>query len=197
MKGINIPTMQDIYIVDQTFEKAAGTQQLKKGDYENCCFNGIDFSEYNLSGFSFIDCVFNDCNLSVVKIEKTSFQDVKFNNCKMLGLRLDRASAFGLSLSFENCALNHSVCMNVQLKKTAFQNCQLQEVDFTGADCSQAVFYQCDLSGATFDGTNLEKADFRTAVNYSLDLSINKVKKAKFSVEGLPGLLEKYDIEIK
>jgi fluoroquinolone resistance protein len=43
----------------------------------------------------------------------------------------------------------------------------------------------------------LEKADLRTAYNYSIDPSINKIKKAKFSLPGVVGLLSKYDIEIE
>jgi hypothetical protein len=43
----------------------------------------------------------------------------------------------------------------------------------------------------------LEKADFRTAFNYSINPETNRIKKAKFSKEGLNGLLDKYDIEIE
>jgi uncharacterized protein YjbI with pentapeptide repeats len=60
----------------------------------------------------------------------------------------------------------------------------------------EASFHGCDLLGATFLQTNLEKADFRNAVNYSLDPDQNKVKKARFSAEGLGGLLQKYGIEV-
>jgi len=49
---------------------------------------------------------------------------------------------------------------------------------------------------ATFDKTMLEKADFRTAYNYSIDPDNNRIKKAKFSQSGLGGLLHKYDIVI-
>jgi hypothetical protein len=42
----------------------------------------------------------------------------------------------------------------------------------------------------------MEKADFRSAFNYSINPEINRIKKAKFSLTGLQGLLGKYDIEI-
>jgi hypothetical protein len=45
--------------------------------------------------------------------------------------------------------------------------------------------------------TVLEKVDFRTANNYSLDLDLNRVKKAEFSSAGIIGLLEKYQIIIE
>jgi uncharacterized protein YjbI with pentapeptide repeats len=51
--------------------------------------------------------------------------------------------------------------------------------------------------GAVFSDSNLEKVDFRKSNFYSIDLEQNRVKKAKFSLHGLPGLLGKYNIEIE
>jgi hypothetical protein len=42
----------------------------------------------------------------------------------------------------------------------------------------------------------LEKADLRTSFNYLIDPEVNKMRKAKFSIDGLPGLLGKYELEI-
>jgi hypothetical protein len=53
------------------------------------------------------------------------------------------------------------------------------------------------LTDALFDRSVLEKADFTSAVHYRIDPNINQIKKAKFSLEGLPGLLSAYQIEIK
>ena len=41
-----------------------------------------------------------------------------------------------------------------------------------------AVFHECNLLGAMFDQTNLEKADLRTAINFSIYPEQNKLKKA-------------------
>ncbi len=69
--------------------------------------------------------------------------------------------------------------------------------DLTACDLSQAVFDGCDLADAVFEDTVLEKADLRTAFNYSIDPAMNRVKKAKFSLMGVRGLLRKYDIEVE
>ena len=84
-----------------------------------------------------------------------------------------------------------------KIKKTTFKNSQLKEVDFTECDLTGSVFENCDLSNATFDITIMEKVDFRTAYNYSIDLELNQIKMAKFSIQGIPGLLSKYQIEIE
>ena len=83
-----------------------------------------------------------------------------------------------------------------KMKNTRFDSCTLSEVNFNQTDITGTVFKKCDLSGARFENTMLEKADFRTAFNYSINPEINKLKKAKFSLQGLPGLLDKYGIII-
>jgi uncharacterized protein YjbI with pentapeptide repeats len=72
----------------------------------------------------------------------------------------------------------------------------LQEVDFSEADLNSSIFDNCDLMRATFENTILEKVDLRTSYNYSLDPELNRIRKAKFSMSGIVGLLNKYDIEI-
>jgi uncharacterized protein YjbI with pentapeptide repeats len=70
-------------------------------------------------------------------------------------------------------------------------------VDFIEADLTQSTFQNCDLNRASFENTNLESADLRTAYNFSMDPEINRINKAKFSVNGIAGLLDKYNIEIE
>jgi uncharacterized protein YjbI with pentapeptide repeats len=85
----------------------------------------------------------------------------------------------------------------MKIKTTIFKNCQLLETDLTESDLTGSTFDNCDLSGATFDNTNLEKVDFRTSFNFTIDPEINRIKKAKFSLPGVLGLLNKYDIVIE
>lgn len=186
--------MNQAYISDQTFER---TENLTKSEYENCVFKSCSFEDNSLSGFKFIDCTFISCNLSLSKLNQTVFQDVLFKDCKMLGLRFDSCSDFGLSFSFENCQLNHSSFYKLNLKNTLFIDTQLQEIDFSEVDLSNAVFKNCNLLLSVFDRTTLDKADFRSAVNYSIDPEKNRIKKAKFSLQGVAGLLNKYDIIIE
>ena len=82
------------------------------------------------------------------------------------------------------------------MKVATFHKCILHEVDFTETDLTAAIFDECDLSGAIFTDSILEKADFRTAFNYTIDPESNKMKKAKFSSHGIAGLLTKYGIKI-
>jgi uncharacterized protein YjbI with pentapeptide repeats len=82
------------------------------------------------------------------------------------------------------------------MPKTIFISSRLKDTDLAEADLSSAVFTDCDLEGAIFENTNLEKADFQTAINFVIDPESNKIKGAKFTAGGLPGLLTKYQLEI-
>jgi uncharacterized protein YjbI with pentapeptide repeats len=189
--------MED-YIQDKTFDKLdINAQALVKGDYENCVFTACDLSNADLSGFSFSACTFRDCNLGMVKLNNTAFREVQFIGCKMLGIQFGKCNPFGLSFCFEHCRLDHSSFYQARLKDTRFVGSQLYETDFTDCDLTAAVFDNCDLLGATFENTILEKADLSTAYNYIIDPELNRIKKAAFSLAGIPGLLVRYDIEIR
>ncbi|NTU98279.1 MAG: pentapeptide repeat-containing protein, partial [Chlorobiaceae bacterium] len=85
----------------------------------------------------------------------------------------------------------------LKLRKTVFQKCDLREADFTETDLSGSSFAECDLLLALFHHTNLENADLRSAFNYSINPGDNRLRKAKFSMNGLGGLLDCYGIEIE
>ena len=185
------------YIEDKSFEGTDFTVHgIEPGNYENCKFINCNFSEVNLSGINFLDCYFDGCNMGMAKLGKTGFRNIQFTGCKLLGLHFDHCNTIGLEMQFDNCILNLSSFYQLKLKCIVFKNSILHEVDLAAADLSNAVFDNCDLKGAMFESTIIEHADFRTAYNYSIDPAKNKIKKAKFSMAGLIGLLDKYDIVI-
>jgi fluoroquinolone resistance protein len=198
--------MKQVLIVEKTFDKIDFTQTpLAKGEYEYCTFLNCDLSDADLSELKFLECEFSGCNLSLAKIAQTALNDIKFKNCKMLGMSFGECKQFGFAVNFDSCILNHSSFANlespmnqrIRLRQTVFKNSQLYEVDFTECDLGCSVFDKCDLTRTIFERTILERADFRTAFNYSIDPELNRIKKAKFSQSGIAGLLDKYDLEIE
>ena len=126
----------------------------------------------------------------MAKLVKTALREAKFKDCKLLGLHFDDCSDFLFEVDFENCILNLSSFYKLKIKDTKFKDCILHEVDFTEADLTGALFDNCDMRGATFEHSVLEKADFRTAYNYSFDPELNRIRKARFSRMGIAGLLK-------
>lgn len=189
--------MERKLLEDKDFEQIDYTQKpLAEADYDNCSFINCNFSGTDLSRINFTECTFIDCNLSMAKLGNTVFNDTKFKGCKMLGLHFEDCNQFLITVSFEGCNLNLSSFYKVNLKKTIFKNTSLNEVDFTETNLTNVLFDNCDLMSATFVEAILEKADLRTAYNYVIDPEVNRIKKARFSSNGLAGLLNKYDILI-
>ncbi len=185
-------------IADTVFTKEDYTAHpLPLAEYDNCTFTGCLFNDANLTGIIFTQCRFDGCNLSNATTKGAAFKEVVFTGCKMLGLNFSVCDPFLMAMGFSECQLNLASFYRLKLKGTRFINCSLREADFTEADFTSAGFDGCDLANALFDNTILEKADFRSATNYSIDPESNRIKKAKFSLQGLPGLLNKYDIGIE
>ncbi|WP_118949697.1 pentapeptide repeat-containing protein [Taibaiella helva] len=189
--------MDKEWIKEKTFDKAAGLFNGDKAEYEQCIFLNGSFNKADLSHNEFNDCVFERCDLSMANLSKAAFRNVVFRDCKLMGLHFEQCNPFNLAFQFERCILDHSSFFQVKLKDTIFRDCPLRAVDFTEADLSQAALEQCDLSGARFDQTNLEKADLRSAYNYTIDPSLNKLKKARFSIPGVLALLAPLGITIE
>jgi len=193
---LNLP-MSDSFI-DLTYVKIDyKASALRNGVYEGCVFDTCDFFNSAFTEIRFLDCKFSHCNLSLVSLKKTALRNVDFTSCKMLGLQFKDCNPFGLSCSFMNCSLNHSSLYQTKFRKTVFQDCLLQEVDFTDCDMTGSLLAHCDLDKTTFENTILEKADLRTSFNYSIDPERNRIRKARFSLNAVGGLLDKYDIIIE
>lgn len=166
-------------------------------DFENCRFKGCDFTGVDLSDIRFADCQFTDCTLALAGVNNTAWQNVQFNGCKLSGVHFSRSSNFLFEAHFTDCILDNAVFYQKKNKKAQFINCSLIETDFTEADLTGALFKECNLNHAFFERTILKTADFSTSYNYTIDPENNLLKKAKFSVHGLPGLLSKYDIVVQ
>lgn len=190
--------MEDFIHIDKTFEKVLYfDKKVSNREFDGCIFKSCDFSNNTFMECVFIDCEFIDCNLSMVKLPASSLKTVTFTECKLLGIRFDECNDFLFSVSFRDCMLDYSWFTNKKMPKTPFINCSLKEVNFGAADLTAANFDQSNLQGAVFENTILIGADFTTAYNFRIDPEMNSLKKAKFSVSGIPGLLEKYDIRIE
>lgn len=181
---------------DQTFTKIAATQIKGSPTFENCKFISCDFANASLDGMVFMDCIFEDCNLLLASVGNTGFQDVMFKRCKLSGVNFRKSRDFLFGVNFEGCILDNAIFYKTKNKKATFTDCSMTETDLTEADLTEAKFINCNLNRAFFSRTILKGADLRTSYNFSIDPDDNAIRKARFSLHGLPGLLGKYDIKI-
>jgi len=182
---------------DQTFTRITATDPVfSSRQFENCKFVNCDLANANLGGILFIDCVFEDCNLSIANVSNTGLQHIRFKHCKLSGLNFSRSLDFLMEMHFDGCILDNAVFFKKKNKKAVFKDCSMVETDLTEADLTDCKFENCNLQRAFFDQTILKNADLSTSYNFVIDPDNNDIKRAKFSVHGLAGLLAKYDIKV-
>jgi fluoroquinolone resistance protein len=169
---------------------------LRNRDFNKCKFIDCYFTQSDLRTNNFDNCFFENCNFTMTVVEGVGFRDATFKSCKILGVDFSQCNIFLFSFHFDNCIMDYCTFYGRKLKKTNFVHCLLKNVDFSETDLTSSVFSNSDLTGAMFSNTLLEKVDFRTATNFSIDPEFNRLKKAKFSAFQLEGLLYKYQLEI-
>jgi len=182
---------------DQTYTRiTAADPVFSSRQFENCKFVNCDMSNANLGGILFIDCVFEDCNLSLANVSNTGLQNIRFKHCKLSGVDFSKSLDFLMQMRFDSCVLDNAVFFRKKNKKAVFKDCSMIETDLTEADLTDCKFDNCNMQRTFFDQTILKNADLSTSFNFIIDPDNNSIKKAKFSVHGLAGLLTKYDIKV-
>ncbi|MDH7445744.1 pentapeptide repeat-containing protein [Aquimarina sp. 2201CG14-23] len=189
--------MNDL-IANQTFtNQDFSNQKLAGKEYDNCTFANCSFIQADIAVVVFLECTFMDCDFTKVMMKQTAFRDAcSFKDCKLLGANFSSCDNFMFSAEFRGCIMDYVSFYGFEIKNTQFTDCKLVGADFTQAIITGSLFRDCDLANTIFDQTIAEKVDFSTAFNFDIDPTQNRLKKAKFSTKGLPGLLKKYDLEI-
>jgi uncharacterized protein YjbI with pentapeptide repeats len=72
--------------------------------------------------------------------------------------------------------------------------CEAKEVDFIETNFSHGDFKNTDFEKSRFFKTNLTGADFKGAINYSIDVKNNIIKNARFSLPEALSLLSSLEI---
>lgn len=185
------------YYSYQQIEKLnAAAESIQQKVFEECFFTQCDFSGCDFSKTRFVDCFFTDCNLSNLRIANTAFQKVSFRECKMMGLDFSRTEAFLFEVKFESCVLDYVSFMGKKMADTHFVDCSLKQAVFIETDLKKAVFREVDLDGAVFEDSNLMGADLVGAKHYVINPTKNNIQKASFSLDGIPGLLSEFKLNI-
>jgi len=189
--------MDPLFHEEESFENLILTgKAMKNLTYENCTFINCDLSEVSFSFSKFIDCTFTGCNLAMAKLAGSQLKSTLFTGCKVLGVNFADCSDSLFSVSFDNCTIDFAAFAGKKMLKTSFKNSSLKNIDFSDCDLSGSLFLNFDLDNAVFNKTILKEVDFRMAINFNIDAENNNIRKAKFSLHGLAGLLNKYNLTI-
>ncbi|KAF1004570.1 MAG: hypothetical protein GAK28_03947 [Luteibacter sp.] len=168
--------------------------------FEGCTFRQCHFDRSTFSRCRFRDCEFIDCHLDLIRIGGTLFAESRFTDCRMLGIDWTRGHWPSVqlpeTLRFERCLLNDSSFFGLRLEGIRLLACRALNVDFTDADCADADFAGTELRDAMFRHTRLTGANFVDAIDYTIDIRQNDVRRARFSLPEAASLLRGLDIDL-
>ena len=169
---------------------------LNQENISNNHFYWINFSWNNFSWKVFNDCIFEKCNLSNIDLRATTFNNIQFKNSKIMWMKFVDLSHFLSNFNFTDCNISLSSFYWMNLKNTDFNDCEIKEIDFNNTNLENVNFNYCDLEKSIFANCNMKKTSFIGSYNFSIDPTINKFNKTKFSKENCIWLLNNLDIII-
>ncbi|WP_185268901.1 pentapeptide repeat-containing protein [Halopseudomonas xiamenensis] len=186
---------------DQMFDRQdLSSTEIRESVFEECEFSDCDLSATILTRCKFVDCTFKRCNLSLMVISQSRFSTAEFIECKLVGVDWTRAHwpSFDLEpgLAFRSCILNDSSFFGLTLHGLQLQDCRLHDVDFREGNFSGSAMRDCEFNNSVFMRTDLSKVDFSGSTDFTIDVLVNRITKARFSrVEALI-LLDSLGIEL-
>jgi uncharacterized protein YjbI with pentapeptide repeats len=169
---------------------------IEEKSFENCLFQSCSLIETAFKHCTFVDCDFKNCNLSLVKFDFSSHTNTTFEDSKLVGINWTKVNRI-LDLSFQNCIINNSTFMGLNLRDMKLIKCIAQDVNFGQANLTEAKCNYTDFKKSEFLKTNLTKTDFTNATNYAINPNDNLLKKTIFSLPEAMSLLNGFDIVLK
>lgn len=175
--------------------------EIISAEFYDCRFVDCSFVAATFRVSHFVNCEFADCDLSLMELPGSRIRGSRFTRCKLAGVDWTRAhwSTMELepSLEFDECSLNHSTFIGLNLPGLKMIDCIAREVDLRECALQEAVFDGTDLRAGLFGGTDLSRADLTGARNYSINVGRNKVEGTKFSLPEAMSLLYSMDIVLE
>jgi fluoroquinolone resistance protein len=166
--------------------------------FDNCTFIHSAFQETIFEQCKFRDCTFQNCDLQLVRVTGSSFRATMFKESKVTAVNWAEGawSKQGLleSIGFIDSDVSYATFIGLDLTKMALTKCTATNADFAEANLTQADCTYTNFIESRFLHTNLTEADFTNARNYAIDVSLNVVKKTKFSLPEAVNLLRCMDI---
>jgi fluoroquinolone resistance protein len=194
--GLAMPFDSPLYSQEKFTSLALTEDSVASVKFEECTFTDCRFIDVKLDKCAFVDCVFNGSLLSAIRPIDTRFLRPRFIRCKVIGFDWAKAGKLE-NLDFGDSQLDYSNFSSLNLIRIRMDRCSAREIRFIDANMSDGVFTGTDFTGSTFFKSNLTRADFRRARNYSIDIRNNTVKNARFSLPEALSLLEGLEITVE
>ncbi|MCP5098182.1 MAG: pentapeptide repeat-containing protein [Chloroflexi bacterium] len=189
----SLPGDQDEYF-EQTFTGLACRQETITGiTFHECIFKECTFTEAVFNYSSFLDCEFYDCDLSMAVVDNGRFNNVSFHESKLIGINWAKVAHIKF-INFHSCNISFSTFLELNLERCQIRSCEAKDVFFSETNLTKANCTLTYFIARQFRHTNLTRADFTNAKNYTISPTLNTLKKTKFSMPEAMALLHGLDI---
>lgn len=162
-------------------------------EFTECEFISCIFEECFLSRCRFNDCKFVDCNIVSLKTEDSQIRGLEFKHCNLIGIHWSEFISKGQISSpirkMSDCYLKYNTFMDMNFRKFDFRSNVIQDSLFDECDFMDSNFKGCRLERTQYIHSNMQKADFREAREYQIDIKTNKLSGARFSFPEVISLL--------
>lgn len=188
------------YYENETIEDVSiGDVFIKGRKYVDCKFKNCKFMGTQLDLVSFTSCSFVKCDILSIQTENSEIKNCSFKECNLIGVNwksLSETRSLRPFSKFTDNFLKYNSFMMMNLNKIDFSNNEMIECHFDDCQLKASDFRNVKFDKTVFTFNNLEKANFKNAVGYHIDITNNKIKGAKFSYPEVFGLLEALQIEV-
>ena len=183
------------------FERVRYDADVKLHIYSECVFARCHFEDIALKDIVFSNCRFESCTFRNVDVSGLRMQNMALFECACIGIDWSEARRTGKLFPFfkeiRACTLKFNNFFRMKIAKLSVEDSSLLDCAFMECDLSGSVFRNVDFQDTTFQECDLAKADFREARNYRINTTSNRVRKARFSLPEVVGLLDNLDVIIE
>lgn len=191
--------------VDERFEGLtaedllAGGAALAGNEFDGCTFVSCDLTEASLRGAQLYDCHFERSELPLVDLTEASLRGVTFDRCRLTGVDIGvlARDPLGVEASFRGCDLSFALFRKLDLTRFSFEECIFNRAEFKSCHMPAVAFDGCDLTSCLFDECDLTRADLRTARNYFISPTRNRIKGLRASVPEALSFLAAIDVVLE
>jgi uncharacterized protein YjbI with pentapeptide repeats len=171
---------------------------VSSSQFFDCEFRSCKLAESSLQNCRFVNCTFRESDLSLTRWPGSVFSGARFEASRLIGIDWTQAdwgkTGLGLPIGIDNCVINHSTFIGLDLAGIFIKDSTALNVDFREANLAKCNFAGTDLKDSLFHNTNLTEADLSRARNYNIAPDQNIVKKTRFSLPEAMSLLFNLDI---
>jgi len=119
--------------------------------FEECTFDGLDLTGFDLRKTRFENCTFRKCTLADVRLTSVRLHGVRFEHCALPSLRWSTLDTLVLDFTLVDCRAPMGDWGEMDLQGIQFKASDLSGGNFFKTDARKTEWTDCRLHDVVFD----------------------------------------------